>query len=286
MINNPQLFFSDWKWRIKLIYFFYWGKGKMYPVEYKRSAKHIFFNGVSLLPNNFAYSYLTKNIEVYISNESNLYYVLHEGKKLYFKRGLLKHEVVGSYRALLMEQDCKSPHKYTSEFVFLKEGSILYDIGSAEGIFTLSHIEKIGHAYLFECEEDWIEALENTFLPWKGKITIIKKYVSNRNNDREISIDEFCKNNYSPGFIKLDIEGAELSALKGSFRTLKSTENIFVSVCIYHRHEDEKNIQMLFDRLGYKMELSEGLMFVEWEDHRYPIKPPYFRRGVLRAKNN
>ena len=77
------------------------------------------------------------------------------------------------YRGLLIEQDKRSAHRYVDSYEELK-GKTLLDIGAAEAIFTLDTIECIDHAYLFECDESWIEALEATFAPYKEKITIVR----------------------------------------------------------------------------------------------------------------
>lgn len=82
-----------------------------------------------------------------------------------------------AYRGLLIEQDKRSAHRYVDSYEELK-GKTLLDIGAAEAIFTLDTIEYMDHAYLFECDESWIEALEVTFAPYKEKITIVRKYVS------------------------------------------------------------------------------------------------------------
>ena len=55
---------------------------------------------------------------------------------------MMRKEVCAKlYIDLLTESDIESPHNYTDSEFFLKEDSILLDIGSAEGIFVLSNIE-------------------------------------------------------------------------------------------------------------------------------------------------
>lgn len=50
------------------------------------------------------------------------------------------------------------------------------------------------------------------------------------------TIDEFFKND-NIDFIKMDIEGAELQALKGGINTIQRNRPI-LSICIYHSPED------------------------------------------------
>ena len=75
------------------------------------------------------------------------------------------------YRALVMEQDPRSPHRYldcTDE----AKGYTWVDAGCAEGYTSLEMVEEVDHLYLFECDEAWIEALEATFALWREKVTI------------------------------------------------------------------------------------------------------------------
>lgn len=280
--NDSNQFFIDWKWRFTLLYWFNIGKGRKYPLEYKNAAKFIFLYGISLIIGDFVFNYLSMNIKAYKCELTDLYYVLLGEKKLYFKRGMQAKEVESCFKSLLLEQDPRSPHSYVGHNFGVSNGSILYDVGAAEGIFSLLNIDKVNHAYLFECDEEWIEALNMTFLPWKDKITVVQRYVSDHNNDCCITLDEFAQNNISPDYVKMDIEGAEYNALLGSIKTLRKKATKW-SVCVYHRDEDKNEISSLFNDLNYCVTFSVGLMFVLWDDNRFPIHPPYFRKGILRA---
>ena len=91
-----------------------------------------------------------------------------------------------------MEQDLRSPHHYLDSIEEVK-GKTFVDVGSAEGFTSLEVIEKASHIYLFEQDTLWIEALNATFEPWKDKVSIIPKYVSNNNSEQEITLDTFFK---------------------------------------------------------------------------------------------
>lgn len=92
----------------------------------------------------------------------------------------------------------------TSRFT-VEEGEVLFDIGCAEGNIALAHVEKAGRVVLFECDEEWIEALNATFAPWKEKVTIIPKLVSSHTHEATVSIGDFLKTfPQKPHFVKMD----------------------------------------------------------------------------------
>ena len=114
-----------------------------------------------------------------------------------------------AYRGLLIEQDKRSAHRYVDSYEELK-GKTLLDIGAAEAIFTLDTIEYIDHAYLFECDESWIKALEATFAPYKEKITIVRKYVSDVDEEDNITLDTFVReagNLLDNVFLNVELDG-------------------------------------------------------------------------------
>ena len=201
---------------------------------------------------------------VTVDPENGLPYVIHNGKRLYFRRGT-ENSVESTYRALLIEQDKRSAHRYVKTYEEL-EGKTLLDIGTAEGIFTLDTIEYIDRAYLFECDESWIEALEETFAPWREKITVVRKYVSDIDDENNVTLDTYFKDKPSENlFFKMDIEGYERKALKGAEHLLKSSAKISGSVCIYHLHDDEAVITNLLSSNGLKTEIQPGYLYFEKE---------------------
>ncbi|CAK7043732.1 MAG: hypothetical protein PARBA_01480 [Parabacteroides sp.] len=203
-------------------------------------------------------------IDVAVDAENGLPYVYHKGKRLYFRRDMF-HRVSGSYKELLMEQDSRCAHRYVESYQELK-GKTLLDIGCAEAIFTLDTIEEIDHAYLFECNEGWIEALQATFAPWKEKVTIVRKYVSDMNDENNVTLDDYFKDKPSDNlFLKMDIEGYERKALRGASCLLSKAKNISGSVCVYHLSDDVPVIQGILREHKLETTLCPGYLYVEKE---------------------
>ncbi|MDR0733543.1 MAG: FkbM family methyltransferase [Dysgonamonadaceae bacterium] len=167
-----------------------------------------------------------------------------------------------TYRGLLIEQDPESAHRYVKSYDELT-GKTLLDIGAAEGIFALDTIEYVKKVYVFECEEEWIEPLQMTFAPWKEKVEFVYKYVSDKNDDRCITLDSFMKGKEQENlFIKMDIEGAELSALYGARQLLADVPSVTLSVCTYHKADDAKNIPLFLSSFGYRCQFTPGFLYI------------------------
>lgn len=155
------------------------------------------------------------------------------------------------------------------------KGYTLFDIGAAEGIFSLDTIELTKEVFLFECEDYWIEALEATFAPWKEKVHIIKRYVSDIDDKDNITLDTFCSGKMiNSVFLKMDIEGAEQAALNGAKGLLQDCPDVIASVCTYHKEKDAEEIDAFFKGINYKTELTQGFLF--WDKS--------LRRGIIRAQ--
>jgi hypothetical protein len=236
----------------------------------------------------FNYPFMTKycyrRIKVHFDLETGLRYVLtDENRKLYFKRSMSVGKIRRVYNSLCCEQDVQSPHNYCFNDLSINSGSVFVDAGAAEGILTLKFIDKIKTAYLFECDNDWIEALQATFRPWKEKVVIVNKYVSDKDNEEFTSLDNFFLNREKPTLIKIDVEGAESEALKGANKLLdKGIDDILV--CSYHRNGDEQNLSRQLQEKGYKTTHSHGYMLFIYEFPNYALEAPFnFRRGLIHA---
>lgn len=82
-------------------------------------------------------------------------------------------------------------------------------------------------------------------------------------------------------FIKMDIEGAEIEALAGARRVIENN-NLKLVLCCYHRQNDEENIKVMLKE-EFNLEITKGYMLFWNNEGLENLKPPYFRRGVIRA---
>ena len=234
-----------------------------------------------IFPYNFVFNYDFKKVEVNYDNIKGLFYVNHNGKKLYYSREYkTKKDVQIQYYCICIEQDEKSPHKYLCENIYkINKGDVVVDIGAAEGNFALDYINEISHLYIFEANEEWIFALSATFEPWKEKVTIVNKYVSNIDNEKCVTLNSFLENKVV-NCVKIDVEGAEILILEKSDKIFKNSPlNLFI--CTYHNQEDASIFEKLLTSNGFICSFSQGYMLFTLRK----LGPPYFRKGLIRATN-
>ena len=229
--------------------------------------KYLKEHGYTHHPYDFAGKYLKASVIIEKDEARDLFYVKHSGnKKLYYPRGYTEKKIEGNYRALRIEQDINHGHHYLDSLDEVT-GKVFLDIGSAEGMTSLDVIEKVKRVYLFEFEPGWVEALQATFEPWKGKVVIVNRYVGKSCTDLCITLDEFFKDKPKDSlFLKMDIEGAECEALEGADRLFQEATNFSFAICTYHRRNDEKQISAYLDRHNCSYSAREGYMYVK---HRF-----------------
>ena len=251
--------------------------------EMREALSFIKKRGVNLYPYFWMLKYNPTKIKVYTDADCGLLYVLHEGKRLYFKRGTSPSRVKLVYNALIQEQDKNSPHTYQTDAFKISPDSIICDVGAAEGIFALTFVEGAKKIYLFETEEEWIEPLRKTFEPWKDKVTVIHKFASDKDANNSITLNSVLEPDVGNLFLKLDVEGAEKSVLLGASEALASDRFVTkAAVCTYHYNHDYEELKSLMaDGYNYKVETSRGYMCCF-----YGTPPPslFFRRTMIYCK--
>jgi hypothetical protein len=244
----------------------------------KKAKKNFIYSFIFPYPFIFDLDY--KMISTYFDNKHKLNYVIHQNKRLYFRaKHKTKEEVQIAYYCAFIEQNTNSPHCYLTNDFTVNTGDILFDIGAAEGILGLEVIDKVKELYLFESNSDWIPALKATFEPWKDKVHIYNKFVSDNNDGENITLDSLQMED-KVDFIKLDVEGAEIKILEGAQKLIQTTGKI--AICCYHRHNDEVIISKYLKNKAFKTSFSDGYMlFLQRK-----IVPPYFCKGLIRAENS
>ena len=236
-------------------------------------------NPVTYFPCNLTRKYSAEMVHVTLDHETQLNFALINGKRMFFKRGWTKSKCIEYCHNIQAEQDENSPHRYLSESFTVQTDDIVVDVGAAEGIFSLDVIERASKIYLFEVDSGWTEALKATFAPWKEKVEIVNKYLSDEDNYKSIALDSFFQNKKRPVFIKVDVDGSEAKIIRGGSQLLSAQEHLKMALCTYHKQEDESVFSELLREKGFNIFFSKGF-FLFINDELYP---PYFRRGVLRA---
>ncbi|WP_289181075.1 FkbM family methyltransferase, partial [Helicobacter japonicus] len=164
--------------------------------------------------------------------------------------------------------------------IFAQSGDYVIDGGACYGDTALyfSHlVGKNGKVFSFEFMEENIEIFHKNMAlnPQYDNITLVKRplYVdshtfvsfsgaswsatimADKQNKQDatfqtISIDEFVEQNKIPkiDFIKLDIEGAELNALKGGAKSIKKFRPK-LAICLYHSYADYVDIPIFLHEL-------------------------------------
>lgn len=251
--------------------------------ELARAVRYIKYRGLAVFPYSTGFRYSPWRIRVFSDDDSGFKYVMHEGKRLFFPKAWDALRIRKAYAALLREQDERSAHRYLTPSFDVTPETVLFDIGSAEGMLSLSVVERVAAIHLFEMSEEWLEPLRLTFSPWKEKVHIVRKYVSDTNDDDNVTVDSYISSiGIKPTalMLKMDVEGAESKVVAGSSNTLASTD-IMVSavICTYHKHGDEETLSAIMRANRFDVKSSQGYMLFLYD--REGLSPPYFRKGLI-----
>jgi len=250
--------------------------------ELERQVQYVRTHPLDVFNDDFVDRYTDLSVKVYQDEKSGLPYVLHLGKRMYFPRKFTEVKVAKYYRQILLEQDEASPHRYQGDGFLVEEGEVVLDAGAAEGNFSLEIVDKVKALYLVESDREWIEALTYTFGPYKDKVHIVQKYLTDHCGEGCITIDELAKEEQFTS-IKMDIEGAEINALIGGEKTF-CDHSLKAYICSYHRESDFDDIASIMKHYGYNISTTKGYMvFLLFRDLKQ-VSLPKFVKGVIRAR--
>ena len=254
--------------------------GMLINEEEKVALDYLRKNKLCVFPYPFQHKYKRKDISVFEDDKLKLKYILFDGKRLYFKRSSSSRGIRRNYNALLIEQDINSPHRYLTDSFNPGSNDIFVDVGAAEGNLAISVVDKVKKVYLFETDAKWLEALTATFSPWKDKVEIINKFVSDKNDETNVSLSQFFKDREPFSFLKIDAEGAEEKILNGCETLISSNRQVKLALCCYHKPNDDEKFNEFLVKRGFSVSFSQGYMIYKNPE---TFSPPYLRRGVARA---
>lgn len=229
-----------------------------------------------IFPYPWTKEYRPEAITVFMDNTKRMpYVILDEGRRMYFPRSFSRTDVMEYFTGILMEQDRRSPHYYFNPKDEKLKNSVFLDIGGAEGYITLMVLPYVKEAVVFECDKQWVTALDATFKPYRDKVRIVPKFAGRKDSEDAVCIDSVV-NGKDNVVLKIDVEGMEKEVLSGAVKTLDKADTK-VYVCVYHKKNDEKELGRMLKQHGFQIKVSDGWMYYGGADAS-------FRRGIIRAE--
>jgi len=196
-----------------------------------------------------------QNLEKFVVNDVHIYTPINA-----FKKGELGYLYTEVFSDRLI-----NPHAYEYGPVALSAGDVVVDAGACEGFFSCYALQKkVGQIYLFEPVQSLCHGLRKTFEKEvaEQRAFIIDKGISYKSGSEKfiqdnqyicmsrcdsqgsalielLSLDDFVINNEIKklDFIKMDVEGAEVDAIKGAENTIKMLRPK-LSIAVYHNYEN------------------------------------------------
>jgi FkbM family methyltransferase len=171
--------------------------------------------------------------------------------------------IEGIYQVSAETFDKNDWHFYQKQHTQIVAGEILLDIGTAEGLFPLTVVDKCKKIFLVEPNKYFIGTLEKTFSEYQDKVTILHSAVGNKDgiislqgeslsgqisdstskgDNVEIhTIDNLLPEGQKITFLKADIEGFEQEMLKGAALTIKRNKPK-IAITTYHPQNNAEEI--------------------------------------------
>lgn len=153
-------------------------------------------------------------------------------------------------------------HFYQKQYTTIEQEEILLDIGSAEGLFPLTVVDKCKKIFLIEPNPYFYQSLQHTFAPFVEKVEIIHCaagnsegiiYLQGESLTGQISesvsgsavaihkVDSIIKSNQRISYLKADIEGFEQEMLEGAEQTIRRNKPK-IAITTYHRSNQTQEI--------------------------------------------
>jgi len=174
--------------------------------------------------------------------------------KLYWPES---YDIKGLYQVIIETFESNDWHFYETFNTKVEKNDTVVDVGAAEGLFSLSVLDRCKNIVIIEPNKLFVESLKCTFKNYLGKnVELFNLAAGNTNtqveiNDNGISsgiiqsknggikmstLDDILTNNHVD-YIKADIEGYEMDMLRGAAETIRKNRPKMAITC-YHGNND------------------------------------------------
>jgi len=213
--------------------------------------------------------------------------ILSDKKSIDIFNAKMQSNFYGEHNKL---ETMREPNQYyPKDIINLKTNEVFIDCGVFDGNTIIDFVNRTGGQYDFiigfEPDEVMFQILKIRTLNY-ARCTIYNLglhqgenefYFSTRNDGsskisyeqtmnkiKTVSLDEFLFEQYHPTFIKMDIEGAEHSALMG-MKKIITRDKPKLAISVYHKNNDIFEIPLLIKKLNpkYKIYLRHHYIITE-----------------------
>lgn len=216
-------------------------------------------------------------------------------KKVFW--GLLNYRLTLNFNELKDIYEPDNEQYFDKKIIKFQGNEVFVDAGTYDGLTVKEYLnkchEKYGKIICFEVDKNNISVVKENFIKWKidyvqiyelglwSKNTILKFDAIGSGSGRiseegTVSVkvntlDEILKNQ-KVDFIKMDIEGAEVEALKGAKKIIRE-QRPKLAISVYHKPEDIFLIPLLIHNMcsEYKLYLRHYRQFSAQETICYAI---------------
>jgi FkbM family methyltransferase len=203
-----------------------------------------------------------------IDTDENFHFIWLSGHA--FPVVLSKNISIHSVNQVIAEQFYKwNWHYYQVPETVVDNKDVVFDCGSAEGIFSLIAWANCKKVYAFEPLEEYLDGLNRTFKAIENVVIVnealgdrigsayfakkgISSQISNTETDNKVklnTIDNFCHSHKTVvNYIKADIEGFEINLLHGGENSIRSYKPK-IAITVYHPENNVKEIRKYLIKL-------------------------------------
>ena len=177
------------------------------------------------------------------------------------------YPLYGLYLIINETFDEKHGHFYENALTRVEPDDVVVDVGAAEGLFSLSVINRCRKVIMIEPNGNFVEALNNTFRGYigTGKAVILPAAAGDREGRIRLiddgasstvaesgepnvelrTLDGLLENEGKIGYLKIDVEGSEMEVLKGAKRIIQRDKPKIAAACYHKNNEPDLIMDLL-----------------------------------------